>query len=134
MERIILSICSSHRPALTLAFIGPVGLLAFAGLKRRSILAGGSLFALLLVVATAITGCSSSAAPQGSYNNARGTRHDAGYGQCNLGVDYAKRHGYLHRAVAESSCLTKGCRKAALAACQPMDSYAPLRRDRELYL
>ena len=50
---------------LTLAFIGPVGLLAFAGLKRRSILAGGSLFALLLVVATAaITGCSSSAAPQ----------------------------------------------------------------------
>jgi hypothetical protein len=50
---------------ITLAFIGPVGLLAFAGLKRRSILAGGSLFALLLVVATAaITGCSSSAAPQ----------------------------------------------------------------------
>jgi uncharacterized protein (TIGR03118 family) len=38
---------------LTLAFIGPVGLFAFAGLKRRSILAGGSLFALLLVVATA---------------------------------------------------------------------------------
>jgi uncharacterized protein (TIGR03118 family) len=50
---------------ITLAFIGPVGLLTFAGLKRRSILAGGSLFALLLVVATAaITGCSSSAAPQ----------------------------------------------------------------------
>jgi uncharacterized protein (TIGR03118 family) len=50
---------------LTLAFIGPVGLFAFAGLKRRSILAGGLLFALLLVVATAaITGCSSSAAPQ----------------------------------------------------------------------
>jgi uncharacterized protein (TIGR03118 family) len=50
---------------LSLAFIGPVGLLAFAGLKRRSILAGGSIFALLLVVATAaITGCSSSAAPQ----------------------------------------------------------------------
>jgi uncharacterized protein (TIGR03118 family) len=50
---------------ITLAFIGPVGLLAFAGLKRKSILAGGSLFALLLVVATAaITGCSSSAAPQ----------------------------------------------------------------------
>ena len=49
----------------TLAFIGPVGLLAFAGLKRRSILAGGSLFALLLMVATAaITGCSSSAVPQ----------------------------------------------------------------------
>jgi uncharacterized protein (TIGR03118 family) len=48
---------------LTLAFIGPVGLLAFAGLKRRSILAGGSLFALLLVVVTAITGCSSSTAP-----------------------------------------------------------------------
>jgi hypothetical protein len=45
---------------LTLAFIGPVGWLAFAGLKRRSILAGGSLFALLLVAATAITGCSAS--------------------------------------------------------------------------
>jgi uncharacterized protein (TIGR03118 family) len=52
------------RTGLTLAFIGPVGLLAFAGLKRRSILAGGSLFALLLVVATTITGCSSSATPQ----------------------------------------------------------------------
>jgi len=48
---------------LTLAFIGPVGLLAFAGMKRRSILAGGSLFALLLVVATAISGCSSSTTP-----------------------------------------------------------------------
>src|SRR5580704_6608160 len=48
---------------LTLAFIGPVGLLAFAGMKRRSILAGGSLFALLLVVATAISGCSSSTGP-----------------------------------------------------------------------
>src|SRR5271170_6054928 len=52
------------RTGLTLAFIGPVGLLAFAGLKRRSILAGGSLFVLLLVVATTITGCSSSATPQ----------------------------------------------------------------------
>lgn len=53
------------RGGLTLAFIGPAGLLAFAGLKRRSILAGGSLFVLLLVVATAaITGCSSSASPQ----------------------------------------------------------------------
>jgi uncharacterized protein (TIGR03118 family) len=51
------------RTGLTLAFIGPVGLLAFAGLKRRSILAGGSLFALLLTVAAAITGCSSSTAP-----------------------------------------------------------------------
>src|SRR3984885_4248884 len=48
---------------LTLAFIGPVGLLAFASMKRRSILAGGSLFALLLVVATAISGCSSSTTP-----------------------------------------------------------------------
>jgi hypothetical protein len=48
---------------LTLAVIGPVGLLAFASMKRRSILAGGSLFALLLVVATAISGCSSSTAP-----------------------------------------------------------------------
>ena len=53
------------RAGFTLAFIGPAGLLAFAGLKRRSILAGGSLFALLLVVTTAaITGCSSSTAPQ----------------------------------------------------------------------
>ncbi len=52
------------RTGLTLAFIGPVGLLAFSGLKRRSILAGGSLFVLLLVVATTITGCSSSATPQ----------------------------------------------------------------------
>jgi len=51
------------RTGLTLAFIGPVGLLTFAGLKRRSILAGGSLFALLLVMATAVTGCSSSTAP-----------------------------------------------------------------------
>jgi uncharacterized protein (TIGR03118 family) len=48
------------RSGLTLAFVGPVGLLAFAGLKRRSILACGSLFALLLVAATAITGCSAS--------------------------------------------------------------------------
>src|SRR3984885_10011432 len=48
------------RTGLTLAFLRPVGLLAFAGLKRRSILAGGSLFALLLVAATAITGCSAS--------------------------------------------------------------------------
>jgi uncharacterized protein (TIGR03118 family) len=48
---------------LTLAFIGPVGLLAFAGMKRRSILASGTLFALLLVAATAISGCSSSTAP-----------------------------------------------------------------------
>jgi uncharacterized protein (TIGR03118 family) len=53
------------RGGLTLAFIGPAGLLAFAGLKRRSILAGGSLFVLLLVVTTAaITGCSSSTSPQ----------------------------------------------------------------------
>jgi len=48
------------RAGLTLALIGPIGLLTFAGLKRRSILASGSLFALLLVVAAAaITGCSS---------------------------------------------------------------------------
>jgi hypothetical protein len=53
------------RAGITLAFIGPAGLLAFASLKRKSILAGGSLFALLLVVTTAaITGCSSSASPQ----------------------------------------------------------------------
>ena len=53
------------RTGLTLAFIGPVGLFAFASLKRRSILAGGSLLALLLlVVATAITGCSSSTGSQ----------------------------------------------------------------------
>jgi hypothetical protein len=51
-----------HTPAgLTLSFIGPVGLLTLAGLKRRSVLARGSLFALLLLVAAAgITGCSSS--------------------------------------------------------------------------
>ncbi|WP_353062131.1 TIGR03118 family protein [Tunturibacter psychrotolerans] len=55
------------RAGITLAFIGPVGLLAFASLKRKSILARGSLFALLLVVTTAaITGCSSSASPQQS--------------------------------------------------------------------
>jgi hypothetical protein len=53
------------RTSLTLAFIGPVGLLAFAGVKRRSVLARGSLFAFLLTVATtAITGCSSSTSPQ----------------------------------------------------------------------
>jgi hypothetical protein len=53
------------RAGITVAFIGPVGLLAFASLKRKSILARGSLFALLLVVTTAaITGCSSSASPQ----------------------------------------------------------------------
>jgi uncharacterized protein (TIGR03118 family) len=53
------------RAGITLAFIGPAGLLAFASLKRKSILAGGSLFALLLVATTAaITGCSSSASPQ----------------------------------------------------------------------
>jgi uncharacterized protein (TIGR03118 family) len=56
------------RTGLTLAFIGPVGLLAFAGLKRRSILASGSLFALLLVAATAITGCSASTTPQAAAN------------------------------------------------------------------
>ena len=50
------------RTGLTLAFIGPVGLLAFTGLRRRSILAGGSLLALLLVATTAITGCSASTA------------------------------------------------------------------------
>jgi uncharacterized protein (TIGR03118 family) len=48
------------RAGLTLALIGPIGLFTFVGLKRRSILARGSLFALLLVVAAgAITGCSS---------------------------------------------------------------------------
>jgi uncharacterized protein (TIGR03118 family) len=51
-----------HSPAgITLSFIGPVGLLTFAGLKRRSVLTRGSLFALLLLVAAAgITGCGSS--------------------------------------------------------------------------
>lgn len=48
------------RGGLTLALIGPIGLFTFVGLKRKSILARGSLFALLLLVATAaITGCSS---------------------------------------------------------------------------
>ena len=51
-----------HSPAgLTLSFIGPVGLLTFAGLKRRSVLSRGSLFTVLLLVAVAgIAGCSSS--------------------------------------------------------------------------
>lgn len=51
-----------HSPAgLTLSFIGPVGLLTFAGLKRKTVLARGSLFALLFLVAVAgIAGCSSS--------------------------------------------------------------------------
>jgi uncharacterized protein (TIGR03118 family) len=53
-----------HSPAgATLAFIGPIGLLTFAGLKRRSLrsaLVRGSLLALLLAAAaTAMTGCSS---------------------------------------------------------------------------
>jgi hypothetical protein len=51
-----------HSPTgLTLSFIGPVGLLTFAGLKRRTVLARGSLFALLLLGTVAgIAGCSSS--------------------------------------------------------------------------
>jgi len=49
-----------HSPAgLTLAFIGPVGLLTFAGLRRKSLLARGSFFALLLVAVAGISGCSS---------------------------------------------------------------------------
>ena len=53
-----------HSPGgLTLAFIGPVGLLTFAGLRRRSFrstVARGSLLALLLAAAaTVMTGCSS---------------------------------------------------------------------------
>jgi hypothetical protein len=52
---------------LALAFIGPFGLLALAGRKRKSILAGGSLLALLLVMATAgMTGCSAGQAGAGS--------------------------------------------------------------------
>jgi len=51
-----------HSPAGTaLSFIGPVGLLGFAGLKRRSVLARGSLLALLFLVAVAgLTGCGAS--------------------------------------------------------------------------
>jgi uncharacterized protein (TIGR03118 family) len=51
-----------HSPAgISLSFIGPIGLLAFAGLRRRSIIARGSFFLLLFVVALAgIAGCSSS--------------------------------------------------------------------------
>jgi uncharacterized protein (TIGR03118 family) len=51
-----------HSPAgITLSFIGPIGLLSFAGLKRRSLLARGSFFALLFFVTLAgIAGCSSS--------------------------------------------------------------------------
>jgi hypothetical protein len=51
-----------HSPAgVALSFVGPVGLLTFAGLKRRTLLARGSLLALLLLLALAgITGCSAS--------------------------------------------------------------------------
>jgi uncharacterized protein (TIGR03118 family) len=51
-----------HGPAgISLSFIGPIGLLTFAGLKRRSFLARGSFFAFLLLVAlVGIAGCSSS--------------------------------------------------------------------------
>jgi uncharacterized protein (TIGR03118 family) len=51
-----------HSPAgVTLSFIGPVGLLGFAGLKRRSVLARGSLLVLLFLVAVAgLTGCGAS--------------------------------------------------------------------------
>jgi uncharacterized protein (TIGR03118 family) len=51
-----------HSPAgMTLSFMAPIGLLAFAGLKRRALLVRGSFFAALLFVALAgIAGCSSS--------------------------------------------------------------------------
>jgi len=51
-----------HSPAgISLSLIGPIGLLSFAGLKRRSLLARGSFFALLFFVTLAgIAGCSSS--------------------------------------------------------------------------
>jgi len=49
------------RAGVTLSLIGPFGLLTFAGLRRKSVLARGSLFALLLLVAAAgITGCGAS--------------------------------------------------------------------------
>jgi uncharacterized protein (TIGR03118 family) len=50
--------------SISMAFVGPVGLLVFAGFKRRMHLAGGSLLALLLMAAAAVSGCSSSTAPQ----------------------------------------------------------------------
>ena len=51
-----------HSPTgMTLSFIGPVGLLTFAGLKRRTALGRGSLLTLLLLVVLAgATGCGSS--------------------------------------------------------------------------
>jgi len=68
-----------HSPAgITLSFIGPIGLLSFVGLKRRSLLARGSFFALLFFASLAgIAGCSSAqqspssmaAAPTSSASN-----------------------------------------------------------------
>jgi uncharacterized protein (TIGR03118 family) len=49
------------RAGISLSLIGPLGLLTFAGLRRRSIIVRGSLFALLLLITLAgVTGCSSS--------------------------------------------------------------------------
>jgi uncharacterized protein (TIGR03118 family) len=48
------------RAGIGLSLIGPLGLLTFAGLRRRSIIVRGSFFALLLLVTLAgIAGCSS---------------------------------------------------------------------------
>jgi uncharacterized protein (TIGR03118 family) len=48
------------RAGISLSLIGPLGLLAFAGLRRRSIIVRGSFFALLLLATLAgVAGCSS---------------------------------------------------------------------------
>jgi uncharacterized protein (TIGR03118 family) len=48
------------RAGISLSLIGPLGLLTFAGLRRRSIIVRGSFFALLLLVTLAgVAGCSS---------------------------------------------------------------------------
>jgi len=55
------------KAGMTLAFVGPFGLLALVGMKRKSLVARGSLVALLLVLSSvAMTGCSSSGPQQGS--------------------------------------------------------------------
>jgi uncharacterized protein (TIGR03118 family) len=49
---------------ITLAFLSPLGLLAFVGFRRRSTALRGSLFVLMVAaLSIAITGCSSSASP-----------------------------------------------------------------------
>jgi hypothetical protein len=55
---------SGLRPGTTLAFLGPIGLLAFAGFRRRSLFVRlGMLMAVASCIALGVTGCSSSAPP-----------------------------------------------------------------------